>query len=581
MNAIVSVFKAFAPSIKKYWILFGVSILGISGAVLLGTAFPFYTRDIVNEFASATPNVPRVWAIFGTLIWLYIAVNACYRLFDFAVALFQAKVVRDLTRRSFDTLQTQSMHFFENSFTGSVITSAKRFSNAFDGIADVFFYELLRSAVLFIAIFIIISHERPLIALFLAGWMVVYCALILLFTRFQIPLFSKNANADSEVGARLADSISNHVTVASFGQEQAEAKRFLDVVQMYYNRRIKAWFASNIGFALQGILMSSAELGLLWYLITGWQHGNVTAGDFVFYQAYILWMTEQIWSFGPMVQRFFEHVSDAQTMADIFHVKPEIQDTTNAPALEITEGKVALQNVTFSYADTASTIMRMNLEIPAGQSIGLVGRSGSGKSTIVKLLLRFYDLQSGQILIDNQDISKVTQESLRKQLAVVPQDPQMFHSTIRHNISFARPDATEAEIIESAKQAYAWDFIQELPQGLDSIVGERGVKLSGGQRQRIAIARAILANPKILILDEATSALDSAAEKIIQQAIANLLKSRTSIVIAHRLSTIMQLDRIVVIQKGAIIEDGTHQELLARKGEYANLWAHQIGGYIK
>jgi ATP-binding cassette subfamily B protein len=581
MNAIVSVFKAFAPSIKKYWILFGVSILGISGAVLLGTAFPFYTRNIVNEFASATPNVSRVWGIFGTLIWLYIAVNVCYRLFDIAVALFQAKVVRDLTKRSFDALQTQSMNFFENSFTGSVITSAKRFSNAFDGIADVFFYQLLRSTVLFIAIFIIISHERPLIAVFLAGWMVVYCALILLFTRFQIPLFNKNADADSEVGARLADSISNHVTVASFGQEQAEAKRFLDVVQRYYNRRIKAWFASNIGFALQGILMSSAELGLLWYLITGWQHGKVTAGDFVFYQAYILWMTEQIWDFGPMVQRFFEHVSDAKTMADIFHVKPKIQDTTNAPTLEITEGKVALQNVTFSYADTASTIMRMNLEIPAGQSIGLVGRSGAGKSTIVKLLLRFYDLQSGQILIDNQDISKVTQESLRKQLAVFPQDPQMFHSTIRHNISFARPDATEAEIIESAKQAYAWDFIQELPQGLDSIVGERGVKLSGGQRQRIAIARAILANSKILILDEATSALDSAAEKIIQQAIANLLRSRTSIVIAHRLSTIMQLDRIVVIQKGAIIEDGTHQELLDRKGEYANLWAHQIGGYIK
>lgn len=585
MQAVTSVFRAFKPSLKKHWVLFGASILLMIGAVLFGATFPYYTRLLVNEFTKDTHDAGQAWLIFQTLIWMYVGVNICYRLFDISITLFQAKVARDLTRRSFAVLQMQSMHFFENSFRGSIITSAKRFGNAFDGMADVFFYQLLKSSVLFIVIFVVTVREKPLLAILVAGWVAVYCGLILFAMRFQLPFFTASASVDSEVGAVLADSISNHMTVKSFGREDTEAKRFLAVIQKNYILRLKAWFASNIVFALQGALMAIAELGLTWYLIAGWQKGEVTIGDFVFFQAYILWMIEQIWNLGPMMHRFFEQISDAKAMADIYRLTPEVADVSGAPALHVINGIVEFQEVAFSYKNSKSgahhTINNITLTIPAGQSIGLVGRSGAGKSTIVKLLLRFYDLQDGRILIDNQDIAKVTQESLRQQLAVVPQDPQMFHSTIRHNIAFARPTATEEEIIDSAKKAHAWEFIQELPQGLDAIVGERGVKLSGGQRQRIAIARAILANPKILILDEATSALDSATEKIIQQAIANLLSSRTSIVVAHRLSTIMRLDRIVVIQDGRIIEDGTHQELLEHNGEYADLWAHQSGGYLK
>lgn len=585
MKAITSVFRAFGPSIKKHWVLFGASILCMAAAVLFGAAFPFYTRNLVNEFTSTTPNISHVWLIFRTLILMYIGVNICYRLFDISITLFQARVVRDLTKRSFAVLQLQSMNFFEDSFTGSLITSAKRFGNAFDNMAEVFFYQFLKSTILFAVIFFVIFKERPLLAILLLGWMIVYCGLILFATRFESPLFTANADAESKVGAVLADSMSNHMTVKSFGQEMNEAERFFEVIQKSYRTRIRSWFTSNAVFALQGALMAIAELGLIWYLILGWQKGQVTTGDFVFFQAYILWMIEQIWNLGPMIHRFFEQISNAKEMADIYHLTPEVQDTPHAHPLVVTNGEVEFHKATFSYKnrkrDMRQTINSMTLTIPAGQSIGFVGRSGAGKSTLVKLLLRFYDLQSGSIRIDGQDISSITQESLRQQIAVVPQDPQMFHSTIRHNIAFARPEATEAEIIEAATQAYAWDFIQELPDGLDAVVGERGVKLSGGQRQRIAISRAILANPRILILDEATSALDSAAEKIIQQAIANLLQSRTSIVIAHRLSTIMRLDRIVVIQDGGIIEDGTHSELLERKGEYADLWAHQSGGYLQ
>lgn len=585
MESTSSVLHAFQPSIKKHWVLLGVTAIFMSGGVFFSAAFPFITRMLVNEFTGGNPNVSHMWRVFQIFVWLFIGSNICYRIFDISFSLLQAKVMRDLARRSFAVLQTQSMHFFENSFTGSLITSAKRFEHSFEGMSDVFFYQFMKSTIMIAIVLTVFFYETPILAILFAGWIVVYCGLVLFAMRFQFPLFNVSAEADSEVGAVLADSISNHMTVKSFGQEKNEENRFQEVTQKSYQRRLHAWFTGNAIFAFQGILMALAEIGLIWYLITGWQKGEVTTGDFVFFQAYILWILEEVWSLGPMTRRFFGYASDAKEMADIYQLKPEVQDTPNARALSVEQGGVEFRNATFSYKNRKrgmrNTINKITLTIPAGQSIGFVGRSGAGKSTIVKLLLRFYDLQSGTIRIDGQNIANTTQESLRQQIAVVPQDPQMFHSTIRHNIAFARPRATKAEVIAAAQRAYAWDFIQELSHGLQAVVGERGVKLSGGQRQRIAIARAILADPRILILDEATSALDSATEKIIQQAIANLLQNRTSIVIAHRLSTIMQLDRIVVIHKGEIIEDGTHNELLARKGEYADLWAHQSGGYLE
>lgn len=554
-------------------------------AVLHGALLPFFTRKLINEFTSASPQASSMWQIFYALVAVYIGINICYRIFDLSVTVFQARVMKDLTKRSFTVLQAQSIRFFENSFTGSLITSAKRFANAFDNMSDVFFYQFVKTSVLFTVVLIVITQEKPALALMLIGWLTVYAALIAWGMRLQLPLYNASADMDSEVGAVLADSISNHMTVKSFGQETNEELRFFGVAEKSYATRIHAWLVSNAFFAGQGILMAVAELGLIWYLITGWQKGTVTAGDFVFFQAYILWIIEQIWNLGPMTQRFFMYASDAKEMASVYGLSPDVQDEHEAQPLHITKGEVVFNNASFSYVDkkrtTRHTIHNMSLTIPAGQSVGFVGRSGAGKSTIVKLLLRFYDLKTGSIRIDGQDIATTTQESLRQQIAVVPQDPQMFHSTILHNIAFARPSATEKEVIQAAKEAYAWDFIQELPSGLNSVVGERGIKLSGGQRQRIAIARAILADPKILILDEATSALDSATEKIIQKAIHNLLENRTSIVIAHRLSTIMQLDRIIVIRGGEIIEDGNHAQLLEKKGEYADLWEHQSGGYLK
>src|SRR3989344_1813962 len=398
MEAIAPVFQAFRPAIKKHWVLLVVSVFFMVGAVLFGASFPFYTRKLVDEFTSDAPQASQMWLIFRTLIWMYIGVNVCYRIFDIALTMFQARVMRDLTKRSFAVLQTQSMHFFENAFTGSLITSAKRFGSAFDNMSDVFFYQFIKTIILLVIVFFVIFQETRFLAMLLAGWVAVYGSLVLVGIRLQTPLYNASAEVDSEVNAVLADSISNHMTVKSFGQEKNEEKRFHDVTQKGYTARLRAWFISNAFFAAQGVLMAVAELGLIWYLITGWQKGTVTTGDFVFFQAYILWIIEQTWNLGPMTQRFFMHASDAKEMADVYQLAPDVQDNYEAKRLVITNGEVGFDAATFSYSESKhgirQTINNITLTIPAGQSVGFVGRSGACKSTIVKLLLRFYDLKS-------------------------------------------------------------------------------------------------------------------------------------------------------------------------------------------
>ena len=271
-------------------------------------------------------------------------------------------------------------------------------------------------------------------------------------------------------------------------------------------------------------------------------------------------------------------------MARILDEPRLVEDAPGAPELNVTAGDIDFEHLGFAYADAADgdrVFTDLNLHIPAGQRVGLVGRSGSGKTTLTKLLLRLSDVQDGKVLVDGQDISACTQQSLRRQIAYVPQEALLFHRSIRENIAYGRPDATDEEILRAAEQANAREFIDRLPQGLDTMVGERGVKLSGGQRQRVAIARAILADAPILVLDEATSALDSESEALVQDALENLMRGRTAIVVAHRLSTVAALDRIVVLHDGEIVEDGTHAELAAADGEYAALWNRQTGAFLE
>lgn len=576
-------FRAYWPSVRKH-VAFGIlAFVCMVINVYFGACVPYYIKQIVNIFTSATPDTAQAERLFWTLLCIFISSYICFRFFDYAIVLFEARVMKDLEIRSFAVLQKQALRFFENSFSGSLVKYTARFRNSFEGLTDLILMEMGRNIIMIIVTLVVFARTNASFAIAFAIWIVVFLGVSVIASLFKYPLDQESAESDTKIGGVLADSISNHTTVKSFGRERFEQQRFDAVVEENYQKRMRSWMMSNAIMAVLALLTATAELGLVWWMIQGWKKGTVNAGDFIFFQSYVLWVLGNLWSFGHSIRRLFQLCADAKEMVDIYALTPEVLDAAGAYPLHIQKGGIDFHAVSFKYGDSSEetfVLQDLSLTIPPGQSIGLVGKTGAGKSTIAKLLLRFYDINSGYISIDGHDIAAITQECLRQHIAVVHQNPQLFHRTVRENIVFTRPDATEEDIIDAAKKAHAWEFIEKLPLGLDTIVGERGVKLSGGQCQRIAIARAILADAEILILDEATSSLDSETEKHIKKATANVIRNRTSIVIAHRLSTLTHLDRIIVLEGGRIIEDGNHETLLRQRGCYANLWQHQVGGYI-
>ncbi len=326
--------------------------------------------------------------------------------------------------------------------------------------------------------------------------------------------------------------------------------------------------------------MGGVHIIVLYQLANGWIEGTISTGVFVLVETYMLSLFDKLWDLSKAMTRFVKSLTDVKEITDLFEQIPEILDPENAEISRVSNGSIFVDNIFFSYVDNHEVFSNFSLEIKPGEKVGLVGHSGSGKSTLTKILLRFADVQKGSIEIDGQNIKNIAQDDLRKAISYVPQESILFHRTLRENISYGDPDATEEEIIEASKKAHAHEFIKDLQFGYDTLVGERGIKLSGGERQRVAIARAMLKKSPILILDEATSSLDSISEKYIQESFAELMKGRTTIVIAHRLSTVQKLDRIIVLDKGKIVEEGTHAELLGKKGYYFELWSHQTGGFL-
>lgn len=573
------VLKAYVPSIRRYVWLGVLSVVTLMLGVGLDALYPYLVRELVDGFITgSTDNLERT---FQSIVWLLIATWVVWFVFDFVVALFELKVMRDLDERSFAVLQEQSMRFFEGSYVGSLIKQVTRFRSSFEGMADTMFFQVGRDCILLTVTFGIFFWERPALGWLFLGWTLLFLGLSVLIAIVKYPLDEAAAKSDSMVGGKLADTLSNAGTVKAYAQESPERERYRGAVEENYYLRLRSWMTSVCGARGLGVLMTGFQILFIGYLIKGYREGSVTPGDFVFFQSYVLWIMGNLWHFSGAVRRLFQLTADAKEMAEVFSQKPEMQDREDAVRLQMDGSQIDFEGVRFAYNGGGHhEVKDLTLSIAMGESLGLVGPSGSGKSTLVKLLLRLYGLKGGVIRISGQDIAAVTQKSLREQIAVVPQDPQLFHRSLRENIAFACPGASEEEIITAAKRARAWEFIERLPDGLDTLVGERGVKLSGGERQRIALARAFLADRPILILDEATSALDSQKEALIQEAIAELIRGRTCIVIAHRLSTIMRLHRIVVLEEGQMEEQGTHDELLQKNGLYATLWAHQSGGYL-
>ena len=497
------------------------------------------------------------------------------------VGMHWAAGTRATTRYALSSYVIQHSHaYFTDRFAGSISSKITQASNSMKDIVEGIMWNFIPFLVSIIGSFVLAFHTYPLIAFIFFAWVCVITPLNVYLVRKGVPLSVATQSAETALGGATVDMLTNMNAVHEYARMPFELSRLKKFI---LNRRFTGlvnWkFRESVRLAngaLQ-IFFIGGMITLATYL-TG--SGALSAGDIILVLVIVVMIEDRLTFIGNQLNNFGDAWGQVtESLADI--VRPyDITDKTDARMLTDVKGAISLENVSFSYSGMV-IFDRLSMHIPAGQRIGLVGRSGAGKSTLIKLLLRHNEPTDGTIDIDGNDISRVTKDSLREAVAVVPQEPLLFHRTIRENIAYGKLDAGEEDIVHAATLAEAHEFITRLPHGYDALVGERGVKLSGGQRQRIAIARALLKNAPILLLDEATSSLDSESEVAVQKALLTLMENRTVIAIAHRLSTLRAMDRIIVMDEGRIVEDGTHAELIAYGGIYATLWNHQAGGFLE
>jgi ATP-binding cassette, subfamily B, bacterial len=449
-------------------------------------------------------------------------------------------------------------------------------------ISDSLFWTLLPMIVSMAIIVVVLSLRNLGMGLATLAWLLVFFTVNFFFSNWKYKYDVSETEAVSKTTGFLSDTITNFSSIKLFNGNKRENKSFNELTDSVRRKSQFNWSVEELFNGTSSLLMIVLEFGLLFFAVRLWHRGQFTPGDFVLVQVYVLLIIDQSWQFGRMVRGFYRSFSDAEEMTTLLGTAPEIVDRPGAKQLKVKDGAIEFKQVVFCYHETRKVLDDFNLVIKPGEKIALIGPSGAGKTTVIKLLLRNFDLTAGHIFIDGQDIAGVTQESLWQAVSLVPQDPVLFHRSLKENIRYGRPNATDAEVIKAAKLAHCHEFINDLPEGYDTFVGERGIKLSGGERQRVAIARAILRNAPILVLDEATSSLDSESESLIQDALEKLMRDKTVIVIAHRLSTIRKMDRIVFVDEGQIKEEGTHAELEKKTdGLYRNLWERQAGGFMK
>jgi ATP-binding cassette subfamily B protein len=502
------------------------------------------------------------------------------RIQDFSNMYMEARVMSDLYGSAFSYLIGHSYNFFVSRFVGSLTHRVTKFARAYETLFDSVVVQFFPTSLFVVGAVGVLFVRNHVLGAALGVWCVLFVTFQVYVARLRQPLRNARSEADTRVTGALADAIGNQTTIAVFSGEAYERGVFWRVVKAWHDATMRSWFADAWVWAAIGLFMLVIESSLLYGAIIFWQRGLLTIGDFVLIQAYLMTVFDRLVTINRELRRFFDAYADASEMVYILESPHDIKDAPGAEKLAVGEGEIEFENVTFGFGTAAPVLEQFDVRIAPREKVALVGPSGAGKSTVTKLLLRFYDVRSGAIRIDGRDIRSVTQNSLREAIAFVPQEPLLFHRTLSENIRYGRQEASDADVIEAAKKAHCHEFISALPKGYDTYVGERGIKLSGGERQRVAIARAILKNAPILVLDEATSSLDSESESLIQDALKTLMQGKTVIVIAHRLSTIMKMDRILVMQKGRIASEGSHEDLLKGGGLYQKLWNIQAGGFI-
>lgn len=579
-------FRFFYQEAKKHKLLLGIMIFFLIFATISSMAWFIVGRNFFVVLSSGASKDIIVHSLIQTLLVIMLVEFLewiGWRGFQQSVIYFQAKCMTNINNECFNYLQQHSYRFFTNNFVGSLVKKITRFVRAFEQITDRLFWDMFTLALKVIIVSAVLFYLKPILGIIILIWTILFLAINYKLAVYKLKFDIPKSEQDSLVTARLADTITNNTNIKLFSNLNYESSKYKNITNSWYEKTIKAWKVSHYIEAGQAFLMIILEFVVTYTSIILWKENVLVLADFFLIQTYMLELFRQIWSFGRNVRQIYESLADSEEMIVILNEAHEVKDIPDAKSLKISAGKVEFEKVSFSYNQgDESVIKNLSFKVKPGEKIALIGPSGGGKSTLTKLILRLFDINKGRIVIDGQDISKVTQDSLRKQIALVPQDPILFHRTLKENIRYANQNVTEKEIIAASKMAHCHEFIKKLPHGYDTFVGERGIKLSGGQRQRVAIARAILSQAKILILDEATSSLDSESEKLIQDALKNLIKNKTTFIIAHRLSTIMNVDRIFVLENGRIIEEGTHGDLLSKEsGLYKKLWNLQVGGYLE
>jgi len=575
------VIKYFWQEIKKYKFSFFTVIICTISASILDVYIPLQYLKLWNVLSVNNFNVVELARsviililIFNFSRWLI------RRISGFSLAYFEASVIAGLREQAFSYLIGHSHSFFANNFGGSLTQKINKYVRAFEKLTDRMIADGLPLIVRGVGTIIAIYTLFPKYSFILAIFCVIFLITAFIYIRFKLKYDVIASERDSKTTGAITDSISNHASIQLFTGHEYEKERVGEVIQK--QRKVTAfnWYLWEGLGTIQSLYSFSIEFIIFWVVLGDWKLGLISLPIIVLLQSYIIRLVENLWSFGAIVRAYYESFADAEEMAVILNTPYEILDKQKEK-LDKVSGKVVFDNVSYIYENNNSKVLdNFSLTIPVGQKIAIVGSSGAGKTTFVRLLMRLFNLPSGRITIDDINIKDITQKNLREKIAFVSQDPVLFHRTLIENIRYGRRDASDEEVKKAAHLAHCDDFINKLPKGCDTYVGERGVKLSGGERQRVAIARAILKNAPILILDEATSSLDSHSEYLIQDALQKLIQNKTTIVIAHRLSTIRQMDRIIVLENGKIIEDGTHDELSKKEsGLYKKLWDLQAGGF--
>ncbi len=570
---------------EKTLAAFSVLMLGI--AVVIDVFVPLVTGKIVDALSQSAPGdeaaAQDAWSGFILFTVLAFLHHAFWTGALFLWNWFACLNLYGIVTESMKKVVRFSADWHANSFAGATVRKITRGMWSFDKFEDTIFFGFFPALVIMIAMTCMLVWKLPLVGLFAFLMISAYVGFsVWMSVRFLAPRFNISSKADTKVGASLADIMTGITTIKAFASEEAEDARFMEVATEWRKKAIRAWQSTVVTDFLRSLIRMLLMTGMMGLTIWMWRHGQASAGDIALTITASFLIGGYMRDIGRHVNELQRSASEIEDAVGFWLHEDEIREAEDAGALALhaekdRRGEIVFDSVGFTYGKDGRRIYDdLSVAIRAGEKVALVGLSGSGKSTFVKLIQRLYDIQTGEIRIDGQNIAHITQASLRRAIALVPQEPVLFHRSLAENIAYGRAGASMDEIVAAAKQAHAHEFITTLKDGYETMVGERGIKLSGGERQRVAIARAILADCPILIMDEATSSLDSVSEHLIQRGLDSLMEGRTTITIAHRLATIRKVDRILVFDQGRIVEQGTHAALLARDGSaYRRLYEMQ------